>query len=213
MDALKEKLIKAAKKIYEKDLVEEGEGNLSVRIPDKKEMFITPTYNSYQGLRKEDIVRIKFDGEKIEGERDPSSEYLLHSEVYEKRARVNCLIHTHSIYASVLSVLRVKIPVIFEEMLIFLGGSIEVSEYGQANTRELADNALEAMGRKNAVLMSNHGVLACSRNLEDGVKIASLVEKMARIQWGTMQKGPVNKIPKDSRDFFLQKFEEDFSTY
>ncbi|MCD6275949.1 MAG: class II aldolase/adducin family protein, partial [Thermoplasmata archaeon] len=62
MEDLKEALVMAAKEIYKRGLVQDGEGNLSIRIPGKDEMIITPTADIYMQLTKEDLVHINFDG-------------------------------------------------------------------------------------------------------------------------------------------------------
>ncbi|MEJ2250466.1 MAG: class II aldolase/adducin family protein, partial [Candidatus Lokiarchaeota archaeon] len=98
---LKNDVVKAAKQIYEKGLVEAGEGNISSRIPEKNELLITPTFNKYYNLKESDIVHIRFDGTLI-GEGEPSTEYKLHVAVYKSRPRANYVIHTHSPYATML---------------------------------------------------------------------------------------------------------------
>ena len=67
MEAISEELLRiklqeGAKRIFEKGLVQAGEGNMSIRIPNKDQMLITPTYNKYFNLKKKDLVQMKFDG-------------------------------------------------------------------------------------------------------------------------------------------------------
>lgn len=206
-------VLKGAKAIFSRGLVESGEGNVSARVPGKNEMFITPAFNDYGTLSKDDVVRIDFSGAKLSSGRNPSSECLLHAAVYRARPRAACVIHTHSTYASMLSVTSIAIPVIFEEMIIFLGGQVNVSEYAQANTRELGVNAIKALGRSNGILMANHGVLVCGRTMEHAVKMAELVEKMAEVYRGALQIGKPKKIPKKSFPKFLEHFESEFATH
>lgn len=204
-------IVGAAKEIYEGGLVQAGEGNVSLRVGDR--VLITPTYNDYAGLTGDDIVELDMRGTKLSVGREPSSEYMLHIAAYKARPRAECVIHTHSHYATALSVARIGIPVILEEMLVFLGGPVGVSEYGQANTKALAKRALESMGDVNGTLMANHGTLVCARNALDAIKMAKLVEKMACIYLLASKAGKINKIPEKSWPLFLEKFECGFATY
>ena len=208
---MKDDLVWAAKAINERGLVQAGEGNVSIR--GQESIFITPTYNDYVSLTEKDIVELDMEGKKISGGRDASSEFMLHLAVYDIRPRAKCIIHTHSPAATALSVVGKKIPVMLEEMLIFLGGAVPVSEYGQANTDMLPKMAIASMGRVNGTLMANHGALVCARNVKDAVKMAELIEKMADVYLRAKAIGDARSIPDGSWELFLEKFEEGFATY
>ncbi|MFH0860250.1 MAG: class II aldolase/adducin family protein [Candidatus Altiarchaeota archaeon] len=209
---LRGEVLKAAKAIHERGLVETGEGNVSVRVPDREELYITPTFNDYGKLIAEDIVRIRFDGTQVSKGRKPSSEYRLHAAVYRAKPKAKCVIHTHSPYATMLSAAREKIPVLLEEMAIFLGGEVNVSEYAEANTEKIGAKAVKALGNRNGTLLANHGALVCGRTVEHTVKMAELVEKMAKVYVGAKLIGKPHKIPQKNLKKFLQKHGKDFST-
>ena len=93
-----------------------------------------------------------------------------------------------------LAAVKQKIPVILEEMNLFLGGEIEVADYTPAGTQEIGEVALKAMGDKNGVLLTNHGVLVCGKNMTSAVKNAKLVEKLSQIYWGAAQIGKFQTV-------------------
>jgi L-fuculose-phosphate aldolase len=212
-DQLRIEVVKGAKAIFSKGLVEVGEGNVSIRIPKKDEFFITPSFNQYDTLTKEEVVKMKFDGTPLSSGKLPSTEYRLHVAIYESRPKANCVIHTHSPYATMLSIVRKRIPVIMEEQVIFLGGSVEVSEFGKAHTDEVGIKALEAMGIKNGVLLANHGTLVSGKSLGQAVKLAELLEKLARIYWGALQIGEPAVIPEEACERFQKDYDVLFATY
>ncbi|MCP8322616.1 MAG: class II aldolase/adducin family protein [Candidatus Methylarchaceae archaeon HK02M2] len=212
LDNLRMELVNGAKAIFSKGLVDVGEGNVSVRIPKKQELLITPTFNLYETMKKEDVVHLKFDGTQLSKGKRASSEYRLHVAIYKARPKAQCVIHTHSPYATMLSVARIKIPILLEEMVVFLGGEVNVSEFGRAHTDEMGEKPLMALSTTNAVLLANHGVLVCGRTVEHAIKMAELVEKMAKIFWGSSQIGePVNISKEASR--FKKIFDLNFATY
>ncbi|MBD3256177.1 MAG: class II aldolase/adducin family protein [Candidatus Lokiarchaeota archaeon] len=211
-DQLRSALHKCAKRIYEKGLVQAGEGNMSVRIPNKKELIVTPTYNKYYNLKTEDLSHITFDGLIIKGKK-PSSEFKLHVEVYKSRPRAKCVIHTHSSYATMMSVARIPIPILLEEQVIFLGGSVNVSDFAVAHSDEFSKNAIKALFTKNGTLMANHGVLVCGRNTEDAIKMAELVEKLAFIYTGAKNYDNIYDVAPTSCSRFYEDFEKTFATH
>ena len=212
-DQLKMDVINGSKRIFKKGLVQAGEGNVSIRIPGKDEMYITPTFNLYEDLNKKDLVHMKFDGTLLNGGRKPSSEYRLHVDLYKARPDVKSVIHTHSPYATMMSAARIKIPVLIEEQVIFLGGFVDIYEFASAHTEVFSKNAIKALGTRNGTLMANHGTLVCGRNMDHAVKMAELVEKLAWIHYGATQMGGTHVISEKSCPMFIDEFESRFATH
>ena len=74
-------------------------GNLSVALEDGT-MLITPTSVRYTVMRPMDIVRCDLDGNIIEGDLQPSSEWRMHAAVYRAYPEHKAIFHTHSPYAT-----------------------------------------------------------------------------------------------------------------
>lgn len=210
--SLKTDVVNAAKWIYRKGLVDIGEGNVSTRIPYKNELLITPTYNDYENLIEKDIVHLRFDGKQLNKNKSPSTEFRLHVSIYKARPKAHAVIHTHSPYATMLSVIKKEIPILMEEMVILLGGDIKISNFELAHTEKIGINAINAMGKTNAILLANHGVLVCGRSIDLSLKAAELVEKMAMIYWGSLQIGKPSEIPNEAFIKFNEDFDSKFST-
>ncbi len=210
---LKEELVRGSKQIFNKKLVQRGEGNISIRIPDTNEFLITPTYNDYANMNTDDVVHMNFGGEKISGLQRASSEFRMHIEIYKNRPRVGAVIHTHSIYATMLAVARKDLPVLLEEMVVWVGGRVVCADFGEANTNEIGKQAVKALKDTNGILIANHGVLACGRNMNNAVKTAELIEKMARIYKGASEYGEVHTISDKSFQHFREKFDDYYSTH
>ncbi len=209
---IKNQICWASKEIYQRGLVNMGEGNISLRVEGKEEMIITPSGNNYLNPLPEDMVHITFEDKTLIMGKKPSSEYNFHRMIYQERSRAKCIIHTHSTYASILAVQRLSLPIIFEEMLVFLGGGVPCSAYAPTGTGELGKKALEAMGKQNAVILANHGFLIVGRNAEHCVFGAQLVEKMAKIYVTSISMGKVYEISEENLSNLTDRFKEEFST-
>nr|MDO8119148.1 class II aldolase/adducin family protein [Candidatus Sigynarchaeota archaeon] len=208
-----EQVLKGAKAIYEAGLVQFGEGNVSIRMKKGDEFFITPSQNDYATMTVGDVVHMKFDGTQLSKGKPTSSEYKLHVAIYQARPKVNCVIHAHAPHAAMLSITNTELPVIFEEMVIFLGpGPVRVARYGASGSDELGKNALDAMGDKNVCLLTNHSIVGCGRDLEKTLKTMNLVEKMAMVYIGALRLGKVETLSDDKVDKFADYFKGLYST-
>ena len=211
-ELLKKELVNASRKIFKKNLVQRGEGNLSIRIPNSNEFLVTPTYNDYENMTIDDVVHMDFEERKISGILNASSEYRLHIAIYKARPKVNAVIHTHSPYATMLAVARKDLPMLLEEMVVWVGGRVKCADFTKANTKEIGDSAVAALGTNNAILIANHGVLVCGKDMDSAIKTAELVEKMSWIHKGAYEYGSVHEISQDSFEYFRKKFDEYYST-
>ena len=156
-------------------------GNVSQRISDSGSVAITPSSKDYSCLDPNDVMVVNLDGDVLEGDRNPSIETPMHLAIYKARPDVSAVIHTHSVYATTLAVMRIPLPPIIDEFVIRLGGQVEVAKYAMPGTEELARYALEALGPRNGVLLANHGPLCCAGTLHDALHNAQLLERAAQI--------------------------------
>ena len=77
-DQFRMEVVKGAKAIFAKGLVEAGEGNVSVRNGKKEEFFITPSFNQYTSLQRDEIVHLNFEGTPLSAGKLPSTEAKMH---------------------------------------------------------------------------------------------------------------------------------------
>ena len=155
-------------------------GNCSIR---KEEGFlISPSGISNDSLKSEHIVLMKMDGTLVNPKKlQPSSEWRFHRDIFTSRKDVNAVVHTHSVYASALSVLGAAIPQ-FHYMIAVSGGKeIPCARYAMFGTQELSDNILKSLGKQKACLISNHGVITVGTDLKEAVDIAEEVEHLSKM--------------------------------
>ena len=173
-------------------------GNISVRLADKAGrdlMAVTPASTPYELMTSDDIVVTDFDVEPVVGDRAPSSESLLHVGIYRRRPDAGAIVHTHSIYSSVLAVAGIDLPPVIDEVVVYVGGTIRVSRYGFPGTEQLADNGCDALGSNKAAFIANHGAVAVGRSLNEAMDICLLVERASQIYVMASAIGQVTPIP------------------
>lgn len=203
-------VIKAGHELLKKGLVAGTWGNISSRIPESNLIAVTPSGCNYLNLSEKDIVIVDLEGNVIDGTLKPTSELLLHLTIYNARKDVQAIVHTHSVFASALAVAHKSIPPIIEDLVQLAGGSVDVAQYALPGTNELAQNAVKALGTKNAVLMANHGAVGCGQSLREAMTACELVEKSAQIYIYANQIGGANVLSdndiKIMHDFYKEHY-------
>ena len=157
-------------------------GNVSMRVGDK--ILLTPSRVNYDLMKPEDIVVIDLEGNKVSGDRNPTSEKEVHRQIYLIRDDVNAIIHAHTEKAMAVSCARIQeVPCIVEEMSQLLGGAIPLAaEYVPAAQHfELGKAAAAAIGDKNGVILRNHGPVSCGKDMDEAILSAQVIEKACHI--------------------------------
>ncbi len=194
-------VVDAAQKMLNLGLVAATSGNVSVYLGEENDsrlLAITPMSMPYQGMKADDTVVINFEGDVIEGNGNPSSESMTHIAVYDARPDVKSVIHTHSVYASILAVTGTDLPPILDELVTYLGGPIKVAEYGFSGTQELGENACAALEDRNAVIVRNHGALCVGRTVDEALRSCELLERAAKVYVHASALGNIELIPTDA---------------
>ncbi|QRM56315.1 class II aldolase/adducin family protein [Sinorhizobium sp. BG8] len=155
-------------------------GNISVRFGDR--MLITPSAIPYKDMVPDMIASMPIEGEYGEwtGPKKPSVEWPFHLDILRSRPDVGAVVHTHSTFATILSIARKPIPACHYMIAAFGGSDVRVGEYARYGTRELSENILRAMEGRSACLMANHGMIATGSTLEKAMWAAVELETLAK---------------------------------
>ena len=148
-------------------------------------------------MKAEDIVLVDMEGQRVEGKLVPSIETMLHVAIYKARKKVCAVVHTHAVFGSAIAVMGREIPSLLDDQVTLLGGEIRVAAYALPGSPELANNAVGALGPRNAVVLANHGTLAVGRDLREAFNNCELLEKTARVYVLAMGLGALTPVPAD----------------
>lgn len=184
-------------------------GNISVRHGDR--MLITPSAIPYDEMEPEMIASLLLDSSDgaWEGPRKPSVEWRFHLDILRSRPEVNSVVHTHSTFATILSIARRPIPACHYMIAAFGGKDVRVCNYARYGTRELSVNVLKALEGRNACLMANHGMLATGSSLEKAMWAAVELETIAKQYYHALLIGGPVILPDDE----IVEVAKSFGTY
>lgn len=184
-------------------------GNISARVPEG--FIVTPSRVQYSVIEPGDFVTVSPEGAVVSGHRVPSSETEIHRAVLNKKGNIGAIIHSHSPYATAVSCLHQSIPVFVEDMAQIIGGEVRCTQYVPAGQhKRIAEEVGRTIGEENAVLLANHGVLCCGRDLDEALTANQILEKAAMMMLVAGGRGAVIPIPEEfvrsERHRFLYKY-------
>ena len=173
-------VVEVGRRLHERAYVASNDGNISVRLDDER-LLTTPKGVSKGFMTPDMLVVTDLEGQKISGERDPSSELLMHLAVYEPRPDVAAVVHAHPPVATGFAVAGIPLDrAVLAEVITTLG-SIPIADYGTPSTHELADAVGKYIKIHDGLLLANHGAITVSDSLMSAYYKMETVEHFARI--------------------------------
>ncbi len=211
-DKDKQAIVKCARWLSERGYfgcVRGSGGNISVKLNTQNMMAITPSRRPYQQMSMDDVCVVDDNLKSIEGHLTPSIEATLHLSVYRNRPDVNAVIHTHPVFASILSIINKPIPALFDEITFEIGSAVEMIPYALSGSAELAQNVISKLGNDcYCYLLQNHGALSIGKDLDQALKNAELMEKVAQIYYYALTTGrKITTLPNGAIDQIYQMSE------
>ncbi len=166
--------------LHERGYVAAMDGNLSIRL-DEDRILATPTAMCKSMMRPSDLAIVDMDGRHVAGRRHVSSEIGMHLLIYRLRPDVGGVVHAHPPTATgfAASGMALNQPLVCEVVIGL--GSIPLAKYGTPGTPELGEALEPLIPDYDAILMSNHGVVAYAEDLMRAYMKMETVEHFAQI--------------------------------
>lgn len=178
-EQLRRELIDTARRMNALGINQGTSGNVSLRVGER--MLITPTSVAYDELQPAQLAVTALAGEPDWwGPLPPSTEWRLHHAIYRAFPEARAVVHTHAIFATVLSMARREIPACHYMAGIFGGAPIRCAAYATFGTQEFADGAVDALFDRSACLLANHGMVVWGGSLAQALWRAVELETLAK---------------------------------
>lgn len=157
-------------------------GHVSARLEGQEYLHMSPYGLGLEEVRGEDVVLIDLEGNQLAGERRRRTEYPIHTEIYKSRPEINCVVHTHPLYATILGATDGRLHPISHEGSLFIDlpffkdttELIRFPAQGQA--------VAKCLGQARAVLLQNHGIVVVGKNVKEATVYAIVLEKAAKME-------------------------------
>jgi L-fuculose-phosphate aldolase len=201
--SLRADIVEVGRRMYARGYTASNDGNISVRLGTDR-LLMTPK-NVCKGFMTPDMMCVTdLEGRKLQGDRDPSSEMLMHLEVYRQRPDVRAVVHAHPPTATGFAVAGIPLDrAVLAEVLTTLG-SIPIAEYATPSTGELPDAVRKYIKAHDGMLLANHGALTVGGDLFAAYFKMETIEHFAKISLVARLLGRENLIAREEVDRLQQ---------
>lgn len=167
-------------------------GNVSGIDRDKRLVVIKPSGVSYDEMEAEDMIVLDLEGNKVEGELNPSSDTPTHLHLYRELKGLGGIVHTHSEWATSWAQSRRPIPAYGTTHADYFYGEIpctrlltetEVKKDYELNTGVVIVETFKDLDpiAVPGVLVGQHGPFAWGKDPEEAVDNARVMEEVAKM--------------------------------
>jgi L-fuculose-phosphate aldolase len=177
---LRADIVEVGRRMYARGYTASNDGNISIRLGSDR-LLMTPK-SVCKGFMTPDMMCITdLEGRKLQGDRDPSSEMLMHLEVYRQRPDVQAVVHAHPPTATGFAVAGIPLDrAVLAEVLTTLG-SIPIAEYATPSTKELPEAVRKYIKAHDGMLLANHGALTVGPDVYSAYFKMETIEHFAKI--------------------------------
>lgn len=193
--ALKEEIVAAGRKLWQREYVDGNGGNISARLSPEY-VICTPTLLSKGDLRTEDLSLVDLENRQIIGSRPQTSEIRLHLEIYKAVPQAQAVIHCHPPYATAHAIAEV-VPQgnLVPEEEVFVG-PVFLAPYETPGTIEFARTVVPMVQQHNTILLSHHGIVCWADTVTHAEWYVEVIETYCKtIMIASHLRSPLPELP------------------
>ncbi len=218
LEELKQQVYEANMLLPRYNLVTFTWGNVSGIDREKNLFVIKPSGVPYEDLIPEDMVVMDLEGNKVEGDLNPSSDTATHLELYKAFPSIGGIVHTHSPYAVAWAQAGKDIPCFGTTHADYFYGDIPCArnltteEIEQGYEKNTGKVIIETFADRNpdyvpGVICRNHGPFAWGKDAMEAVHNAVVLEEVAKMDIFTLAIDPdTDEAPENIRvKHFMRK--------
>ena len=191
-DELKKEVWLANLRLKQYNLITLTWGNVSAITPDRKFVVIKPSGVDYDKMTADMMVVVDMQGNKVDGNLNPSSDLPTHLELYRNFTSVNSVVHTHSRFATATAQAEIPItcygtthadnfygdiPLTRDLTADEINGDYELNT-GKVIVETFAQKGIEPL-QIPAVLVRKHGPFSWGESTKKAVESALVMEECA----------------------------------
>lgn len=191
---MKANILYWSKRLYQKGMSPSCSGNISAKVDNG--ILISASGCCLNDMDENDIVLIDYNGNAKEGNKKPSSEKIMHSEIYTRRNDLSAIIHCHCpvITAFAVAGLSIKKPILPDFALYY--DEIPLIPYYCPSSIDLAMSVGECFEKNNVALLKNHGIVLADTTLQNAFYKLELIRAYAETYFGAEVLGGAKAISK-----------------
>ncbi|MGH7088501.1 MAG: aldolase [Stellaceae bacterium] len=158
--------------------------------------FLTLPFGlGFEEARPRDLITVNADLALLRGRVKPSPAVGFLTWMHRYRPDVGCVIHTHAPYTAALAMLDDPLEVAHMDATMFHDDCAFLREWPGNPVSEVEARIIsDALGKKRAVLLANHGFVTVGETIEEACYLAICFERAARMQMRARASGRLKPI-------------------
>lgn len=191
---IEKKILEVCKSLHSRNLLAAADGNISYRVSDN-EILITPTGQTKAFMDQKELAIVTLDNKVLRGQ--PSSERLMHLEIYKKCPMAKAVVHAHPPTAIAWSLAFSNLNEIpYQELpeAILAAGKIPIVPYARPGTEAMGTNLLPFLPEFRLMILARHGAVCWGEDLDEAYRGLERVEHICQIlksAWELKKSAPV----------------------
>ena len=186
--------------------------HITARVPGDAEHFLINPYGLfYNEITASNLIKIDLEGNIVLKSDLPLginyAGYVIHSAVHAARHDVRCVLHTHTRAGMAVSAMKCGLLPVTQTALRFYN-ALGIHDYeGPAVELGERKRLVRDLGRHNAMILRNHGLLTCGGSIAQAFLLMQRLETACQIQVDLMTAGaelvyPSKKVCEKSARLF-----------
>ena len=176
--------------------------HLSARIPGTDHFLINPYGYLFEEITASSLVKIDCDGNTVDGSPhavNPAG-FTIHSAVHTGRDDAHCVVHLHTVQGQAVSAQPDGLLPITQTALQILDDVAYHDFEGIAEDLSERERIVRDLGRKNALVLRNHGTLTVGETVSDAWLRMYMLERACEAQIAAQAGGRLLEAPADARE-------------
>ncbi len=166
--------------------------HISVRVPGEHEHFLLNPYGVlFEQITASDLVKVDLDGNIVQDTPysiNPAG-FVIHSAVHAARPDARCVLHTHTVAGMAVASLEEGLLPLTQKSMRFYN-RIGYHDYeGVADDLDECKRLVASLGKHNALILRNHGLLTCGPTVGRAFFLMKNLEKSCITQLAAMASG------------------------
>jgi ribulose-5-phosphate 4-epimerase/fuculose-1-phosphate aldolase len=173
--------------------------HISARVPGPEHHFLINAFGLlWDEISASTLVKVTLDGDIVD---DPTGNginragYVIHGAIHRARPDVHCVMHTHTAAGIAVSAQDHGLLPVSQHAMRFTGRLGYHDYEGLALELDEQARLTADLGKHNAMILRNHGLLTCGATIGEAFDLMYYLERACQSQVGAMSGGARLRMP------------------